>query len=115
MDFTYMQNIIRTIGNFIAEDDHICNVYVQEMGLLETVKNCITIGSKSHKKEALWLLSNVAANSEEDATAIIKKGLMINLINGAKDRNYDVRKEAIWAISNLCNTIKNSECIIDMI
>jgi hypothetical protein len=106
-----MMNALRIVGNFIALDDNICKIFVQQMGLLETLKLCMTIGTKAHKKEVLWVISNIAANSDEEANAIVKKGLLINLINGAKEKNVDVRKEAIWVISNLCYIVKDEDVL----
>lgn len=72
------------------------------MGLLEAIKAVLGTCSKKVRKEALWLISNIAANSEEDALEIIKKNIISNLVFSAKDRNCDIKKEAIWALSNLC-------------
>jgi len=43
------------------------------------------LGSKEHKKDTFWLLSNVAANSEADSNAIVKSNLLSNLIQAAAD------------------------------
>mmetsp|Transcript_8989 Transcript_8989/g.6753 ORF Transcript_8989/g.6753 Transcript_8989/m.6753 type:complete len:95 (-) Transcript_8989:225-509(-) len=61
------------------------------------------------------MLSNFAANSERDAKAIMDTGLFYNLIYLAKERNIDVKKEAIWTISNICSTIQNAELIEELI
>lgn len=63
------------------------------------------------RKEALWLLSNLAANSEEDATEILNSDLITNLIFSAKDKNLDLRKEALWVISNICQIVNDKEYI----
>ena len=57
------------------------------------------------KKEALWLVSNIAANSEQDAIKIIESSLVINLIYACKDNAYEMKKEALWALSNICYMI----------
>ena len=54
------------------------------------------------RKEALWLLSNVAANSEKDATEIIKRGLIPNIVYAARDKNNELKKEALWVLANIC-------------
>lgn len=54
------------------------------------------------RKEALWLLSNIAANSEKDASEIIKKGIVSNLVFAAKDKNNELKKEALWVLANIC-------------
>ena len=59
-------------------------------------------------------MSNIAANSEEDATSIINNGLLINLVFAGREKNIEVKKEAIWVISNLCYII-NDPATLDMI
>jgi len=56
-------------------------------------------------KEVLWLTSNIAANSERDSIELLKHGLVSNLIYSAKDRNPDHKKEALWALSNVCHSL----------
>ena len=41
------------------------------LGLLEVIKVILASCQKSVRKEALWLLSNISANSENDSRAII--------------------------------------------
>lgn len=115
LDFRYMMNGLRILGNFLAINEKVCTEMIKELGLLDSIKSILTIGSRTHKKEALWVLSNVAANSEDDAKAIIKKGLMTNLICCANDKNVDLRKEAIWVLSNICYIILDSDTLKELI
>jgi hypothetical protein len=105
-NYKWMMNCLRITGNFIAIDERYCTEMVfGEDHLLESLKVCLTIGSSTHKKEALWVISNVAANSEADAMEILNRGLITNLIFSSNDKNADLRKEAVWAISNMCAII----------
>jgi hypothetical protein len=62
---------------------------------------------KNIRKEALWLVSNIAANSEEDANAVADSQVVLNLILSCRDNTIEVRKEAVWAISNICHSLKD--------
>ena len=57
--------------------------------------------SKKFLKDAVWLLSNFAANSEKDSADIVEAGLISNLIFTAQCKNKDLRKEALYALQNL--------------
>lgn len=49
----------------------------------------------------MWLVSNIAANSEEDANSIADSTLVVNLLCACRDSAHEIRKEAMWALSNL--------------
>lgn len=100
---------IRILGNFIACNEVFCSKAVAEHNILTLVKHLLAVGTKDHKKETLWIVSNVAANSERDAIAVITHGLIPSLIFSAKDNNIAVKREAIWAISNLCANIHEKD------
>ena len=78
-----------------------CTVYVKEHGILDILKKVFTYCTKLCRKEALWLVSNIAANSEEDANSIADSSLMLNLLCACRDSAHEMRKEAIWALSNI--------------
>lgn len=47
--------------------------------------------------------------------SIIKKGLISNLIYAAKDNNYELKREAVWTISNICVSIYDNDAIRDLL
>jgi hypothetical protein len=59
-------NCIRIIGNFIAVKEEICQYFIKQ-GLLDVLKKVFTYCSMHVRKDAFWLVSNIAANSEQDA------------------------------------------------
>lgn len=88
-----------------------------EYGLLDILKNVFPVGTKQEKQEALWLLSNIAANSEKEAELLIDSQLIMNLIYSARDVCFTVRKESLWALTNICHSVSNVEklnCLIPM-
>ena len=62
--------------------------------------------TKTTRKEALWLISNIAANSEQEAIAISNSGLFVNLLMSCRDSSFDMRKEAVWAVSNVLHYLQ---------
>lgn len=114
-NFKCMTNCIRILGNFIALSDIICKKLVHEWNFLDVIKTVMAIGTKDHKREALWLISNIAANSELDSIALVKKGLVVNLIYASKDNNWEIKREAVWALSNICVSIHEAESLIELI
>lgn len=71
------------------------------------LQDVFTYCSKTIKKKAIWLVSNIAANSEADAIALTKFKIMSNLVFAGRDPAHDMRYEAIFAISNIVYNIKD--------
>lgn len=103
-----VQPCIRFFGNLFACNDALCSLYVKEKGILDLLKRVFTYCTKVTRKEALWLISNVAANSEQDANALADSPLMLNLLMSCRDTAHEVRKEAVWALSNVVYKITDS-------
>jgi hypothetical protein len=53
-------------------------------------------------------LSNIAANSEQDAESLIDAQIFMHMILCCHDMNYELRKEAIWTISNICYKVSDA-------
>ncbi len=70
-----------------------------------------TYCTKSTRKEALWVVSNISANSEADAIAVAKHPLLINLLFASRDNSFDIRKEAIWTLSNILYQVNDKDSI----
>ena len=61
------------------------------------------------------MVSNIAANSEADAMIIAKSPLMTNLTIAMRDTAHEMRKEAVWAISNVVYNVKDADSIRKLI
>ena len=70
-----------------------------------------TYCTKVTRKEAIWVVSNISANSEADAIAVAKHPSLINLLYACRDNSFDIRKEAIWALSNILYQVNDKETI----
>ena len=65
----------------------------------------LNIGSAEQKAEALWIISNIAANGEDESLIIINNGPLANMIYAVKDRNKNIKREAVWGLGNLCQRV----------
>ena len=65
--------------------------------------NLLNNVKRSIRKEACWLLSNVAAGNASQIKALMSKDAVLRqVIEAAKQDEWDVRKEAAWVIANVC-------------
>ena len=64
----------------IAVNDNLCSFLVEQKQILESLHAIITEGGCDHKKESLWIIATIAANSEKEAIAVVNSGLLPCLI-----------------------------------
>jgi hypothetical protein len=57
------------------------------------------------------VLSNISANSDEDACAVAKHDFMHNLLYSCRDNAFEMRKEAVWAVSNILYRVSDPAVI----
>ena len=61
-------------------------------------------------KEACWALSNVTAGTKEQVDAVIASGSVQELIRLLDEGCGDVKREALWAISNAASSSESTQC-----
>lgn len=55
---------------------------------------------KTIRKEVCWTLSNITAGNENQIQACIDLGIVDKLIHLLINDEIDIKKEAVWAVSN---------------
>jgi importin subunit alpha-6/7 len=95
--------VLRTIGNMVSGDSEITSSVVAG-GVLSALKPLILSKKRTIRKESLWAISNICADSQSHLQRVIDTGVMERvcelLRSGTSDA--DVRREAIWCIANGC-------------
>eukprot|EP01084_Bolivina_argentea_P115429 205263_1 len=107
--------INRCIGNILTGPDQDTKKCL-DLGILSKysliLNNVKTECDCREKREICWSLSNVCATSDKnDSLLVLKEGLFKILIDYLENANYEISKEALWAISNV--THKCDENIIN--
>ncbi|THU53649.1 hypothetical protein C4D60_Mb10t16670 [Musa balbisiana] len=107
--------VLRTLGNLVAADSYMTDMVLvvghntTNQILLGLIK-CLKSEHRVLKKEAAWVLSNIAAGSVGHKELIFSSEatpLMIHLLSSAP---FDIRKEVAYTLGNLCVApAKNAE------
>ena len=93
---------LRALGNFVSGNDAQTQNVI-DCGILPVMKNLLTHAKKSVRKEANWLLSNIAAGTQSQINQILEYPAEIRaVVDSAQDAEWEVRKEALWVLSNMC-------------
>jgi len=98
-------SVLRVLGNFSANEQE----YTEEIikfNILQRLKEILAKDPPSIiTKEICWILSNIAAGLEEHVDLFFtNKDMLAILFNILKRDDLEVKKEAIWCISNLTST-----------
>ncbi|URE43357.1 hypothetical protein MUK42_14768 [Musa troglodytarum] len=107
--------VLRSLGNLVAADSYMTDKVLvvghntTDQILLGLIK-CLKSEHRVLKKEAAWVLSNIAAGSVGHKELIFSSEatpLMIHLLSSAP---FDIRKEVAYTLGNLCVApAKNAE------
>ncbi|KAF3442880.1 hypothetical protein FNV43_RR16798 [Rhamnella rubrinervis] len=99
--------VLRSLGNLVAGDLHTTNAILvpgHEItdNVVGVLVKCLKSEHRVLKKEAAWVLSNIAAGSVEHKQLIYSSDavpLMLRLLSIAP---FDIRKEVAYVLGNLC-------------
>ena len=107
--------ILRVIGNLVSGQSDI-TLAVVSAGALSHLKSLAFVQKKSVRKEALWAISNVSADSHATLQSVIDCGLMGLICDIVRDGRSDseLRKEAIWTLCNAA-TVGNRDQIYTLV
>ena len=111
---------LRTIGNIVSGDDNQTQTAI-DAGCLHAVPPLLEHMKKGIRKEACWMLSNIAAGNQNQITILLQCQEVIDaVLTRLIYDDWDVRKEAAWVIFNLATggtheqvfaLIRNHRCI----
>lgn len=95
---------IRCLGNFVTGSD-IQTQAVLDAGILKHLTQLLRSSKRVIRKETCWLVSNITAGTEKQITSLMRQpGVMTQLVDLALEAPWETRKEALWALSNICTT-----------
>ena len=93
---------LRVVGNLLSGDSAVAQKIMAE-NVLFHLKNLLGSHKKSIRKESLWAISNICADSQGNLQRVINStGLMQMVMEVARTGSMDIRVEAIWSVCNAC-------------
>lgn len=99
--------VLRGLGNLIAASSYmmtrtfIVGLKITDQ-LISALLKCLTSENRVLRKEAAWVLSNIAAGSTEHKKLIFSSEGMPFLIHLLLTAPFDIRKEVAHTLANLC-------------
>ncbi|KAK8621104.1 hypothetical protein V6N13_067545 [Hibiscus sabdariffa] len=99
--------VLRSLGNLVAGDSHTTSTVLipgHEItdGVIKVLVKCLKSDHRVLKKEASWVLSNIAAGSIEHKQLIYSSEAVPLLLRLLSTAPFDIRKEVAYVLGNLC-------------
>ena len=92
---------LRAVGNIVTGNDKQTQSMIHA-NLFEKMQFLLNNERRLIRKEACWVLSNIAAGTEQQIGSVLgKHGCMAIVAEMAETATWEVRKEAIWVVSNV--------------
>jgi len=101
-DFTIKQPCLRAIGNLICGPSNVTKKVV-EFGFLEHVEEMMDSRKPFSRRESIWAVSNVVAESVEIIDKVIETSIFIKLLNAIIMDVDQIKVEALIAFVNAIN------------
>uniref|UniRef100_A0A7S4A8P8 Importin subunit alpha n=1 Tax=Pseudo-nitzschia australis TaxID=44445 RepID=A0A7S4A8P8_9STRA len=96
--------IVRILGNFVSGNDSQTQAVI-DSGIVDRLPGLLGSRSKTIRKESSWLASNIACGSHQQIAMLMHNTQVLKqLIANAKNDTWEVRKEALWALSHVCTS-----------
>ena len=106
--------LVKILGNFVAGNEIQTQTAI-DSGILNHLGRLLGNRTKAVRKEASWLASNIAGGSVKQITMLVDTPRILEkIIKIAKTDSWLVRREALWAIANIC-TSGNQKHIMDLV
>ncbi len=101
---TIVTPALRIMGNVISGSDRQTQAAV-EAGALRAIAPLLSHSKKTLRREACWAVSNVAAGTVDQISALMSvPGLIAGVLGLLRSGEFAVRKEAAWVMSNIATT-----------
>lgn len=115
MEYEYVIPIIRLIGNLIYNSDEYLEIIV-DLGCIPILESLLKDCNKQVRKETCWAISNITL-TKQYLSNIIKNTNIISLIVNIlrTENNFELKKEAMYAITNACNNALDFELYVDLV
>ncbi|GLT55780.1 hypothetical protein SLA2020_288720 [Shorea laevis] len=99
--------VLRSLGNLVAGDSSTTNTVLvpgREItdNAIKVLVKCLNSEHRVLKKEAAWVLSNIAAGSVEHKQLIYNSEAVSLLLRLLSTAPFDIRKEVAYVLGNLC-------------
>ena len=106
--------VVRILGNFVSGNEIKTQTAI-DAGILNHLGRLLGNKKKQMRKESSWLASNIACGSQKQITMLVNKSRILNeIIKNAKNDAWEVKKEALWAVANIC-TSGNQNHILSLV
>ena len=106
-DTSMMIPALRSLGNIVSGSD-VQTQAVLDAGLLDACLVLLQVPKKSIRKETCWTVSNIAAGTSAQLDQLMEREDILSLVLSemSSGAEWDVRKEAVWVLSNAATAAK---------
>ena len=103
--FQVITPCLRALGNIVSGNEHHTQRVI-DAGVLGAASKLLAHEKKSIKKEAAWMVSNIAAGTQSQIGDLLSdrwggEAILKAVADLAVSGEWEVRKESAWAVSNV--------------
>merc|ERR1712032_143135 len=93
---------LRSAGNIVSGNERQTQAAI-DAGIIPALGTLLDHGKQNIRKEACWTLSNIAAGTPAQVSSLLAcPSIVQKVMQLLGSDNFQVQKEAVWVIANLC-------------
>jgi len=93
---------LRSAGNIVSGNERQTQAAI-DAGIIPALGTLLDHGKQNIRKEACWTLSNIAAGTPAQVASLLAcPSIVQKVMQLLGSDNFQVQKEAVWVIANLC-------------
>mmetsp|Transcript_35365 Transcript_35365/g.59088 ORF Transcript_35365/g.59088 Transcript_35365/m.59088 type:complete len:480 (-) Transcript_35365:1251-2690(-) len=104
--------VLRAIGNVASGPNDLVDSLLHQPLLVDCLRTFLQSEIRSLKKEAAWTTSNVAGSLPSHVDQLVHHGFVPVLIHLISTSQYDIKKEAAFALSNIAADGRYCELLV---
>ncbi|GMS80932.1 hypothetical protein PENTCL1PPCAC_3107, partial [Pristionchus entomophagus] len=97
---------LRLLGNIITGTDEQTERVIMRDGFVKLIGSCLACPNRQSRREAAWILSNIAAGPPDHVDLILKEGEVIGqLMHRLRNNDDRLQKEVCYVFANVLQSL----------
>ncbi len=103
------------LGNALSGVEELSD-YIVARDIITPLRKLLVNERTSARKEAAWVLSNIAGGKQKHIQLLLDSGIILKAIDLVRTDVFEVKKECVWTLANAVNgaDLRQTEMMLNL-